>query len=121
MDAMITGKNNLDQFIAGLTALISHGLENLFGSGVNTPVFGDVTWADLGTVLCLVLFILLVNGLAVAFLRHKTGQTAATEGEATATPCFWRAGQAVVFADLDLWRLFGRHAAVVEIAGRTRD
>jgi len=30
MDATITGINYLDQFIAGLTALISHGMAALF-------------------------------------------------------------------------------------------
>ena len=59
MNATMTGKNRLDPLSAGLTALISRGLETLFGSGVNAPVFGGVTWADLGTVLCLILFVLL--------------------------------------------------------------
>jgi len=77
----MTGKNYLDQFITGLTALISRGLENLFGPAVNTAVFGGVTWTDLGTVLCLVLLVLLVHGMAAAFLRHKTRQAAATEGK----------------------------------------
>jgi hypothetical protein len=45
MEAMISGKNYLDQFFAGLTALISRALEDLFGSGINTPVFDDVTRA----------------------------------------------------------------------------
>jgi small-conductance mechanosensitive channel len=81
MDATITGKNYLDQFVTGLNALISRGLENLFGPAVNTAVFGGVTWTDLGTVLCLVLFVLLVHGLAAAFLRHKTRQADATEGK----------------------------------------
>ena len=80
MEATISGKNYLDQFFAGFTALISAALENLFGSAVRHPVFGDVTWADLGTVLCLVLLILLINALAAAFLRHKTRQTTATGG-----------------------------------------
>ena len=44
-------------------------------------MFGDVTWADLGAVLCLVLLILLINALAVAFLRYKARQTVATESE----------------------------------------
>ena len=56
-------------------------MEALFGPGVNAAVFGNVTWADLGTVLCFVLFFLLVNGLAVAFLRRKTRQAAATAGK----------------------------------------
>jgi hypothetical protein len=45
METTIAGKNNPDQFITGLTILVSHGLENLFGSGVNTRVFGAVTRA----------------------------------------------------------------------------
>jgi small-conductance mechanosensitive channel len=81
MNTTITGKNYLDQFIASVTALISRGLENLFGPGVNTTVFGDITWADLGTVLFLVLVVLLIHGLAAAFLRHKTRQAAATAGK----------------------------------------
>ena len=76
----MTGKNYLDPLFADLSALISRGLETLFGPGVNAAVFGNITWADLGTVLCLVLFVLLVNGLAVAFLRRKTRQAAATKG-----------------------------------------
>jgi len=81
MNSTITGKDYLDPFFAGLTALISHGLENLFGHGVNTFVHGSFTWADLGTVLCLLLFVVLVNGLAAALLRHKTRQAAATPGK----------------------------------------
>jgi hypothetical protein len=45
MDATLAGKSNPDQFVIGLTTLISPGLENLFGSGINTPVFVDVTRA----------------------------------------------------------------------------
>ncbi len=81
MNSAITGKDYLDPFFAGVTALISRGLENLFGSGVNSSVFGNVTWADLGTVLCLVLVVLIVHGLAAAFLRRKTRQAAATAGK----------------------------------------
>lgn len=81
MNTTMTGKNYLDQFIAGVTALISRGLENLFGRGVNATVYGGVTWADLGTVLCLVLVVLVVHGLAAAFLRRKTRQAAATAGK----------------------------------------
>jgi small-conductance mechanosensitive channel len=80
METTISGKNYLDQFFAGFTALISRALEYLFGSGVRHPVFGDVTWADVGTVLCLVLLILFINALAVAFLRRKARQTAAIGG-----------------------------------------
>ena len=81
MDSTATGKNYLDQLFAGLTALISRALETLFGPSVNATVFGGVTWADLGAMTCLLLFVLLVHGLAAAFLRRKTRQAAATAGK----------------------------------------
>ena len=79
MDSKLVGKDYLDQIIVGLTALMTRGLAALFGDGVNRPVFGEVTWADLATALGLVLVVLIVNGLAVAFLRHKSRQAGATE------------------------------------------
>jgi small-conductance mechanosensitive channel len=81
MNTTPTGKDYLDPFFAGLTALISRGLEDLFGPGVNAAVFGGVTWADLGTVLCLVLFVLLIHSLVAGFFRHKTRQATATAGK----------------------------------------
>jgi small-conductance mechanosensitive channel len=80
MKTTMTGKDLLDALAVDVTAFLSNTMERLLGPGVNTPVFGSVTWADLGTVMCLVLFVLLVNGLAVAFLRHKTRQASATQG-----------------------------------------
>jgi small-conductance mechanosensitive channel len=72
-----TGKDFLDMLTSGLTALVSGGLEALFGARINSPAFGSVTWADLAATLCLVLFVLLVHGLAVAFLRRKTQEAKA--------------------------------------------
>ncbi len=80
MHATMTGKDYLDPIFAALTTLTSHGLESVFGTGMHTCVVGSVTWADLGTVLCLLLFVLLVHALAATFLRHKTRQAAATPG-----------------------------------------
>ncbi len=77
MKATMSGKDFLDELAAGLTALLSNGLERLFGPGVHSPVFGSVTWADLGVTLCFLLFVLLVNGLAASFLRHKIRKAAA--------------------------------------------
>ena len=74
----MTEKDYLNQFFTGLNSLLDHGLESLFGPAINHPAFGSVTWADLAAVLCLALLVLLVNGLAAAFLRHKTRQAAAT-------------------------------------------
>jgi hypothetical protein len=45
MEATISGKNYLNQFFTGFTTLILLGLEILFGSGINTLVFGDVARA----------------------------------------------------------------------------
>ena len=74
-----TGKDTLHDLAAGLTALLTRGMENLFGPGVNTPVFGSVTGADLGAALCFVLFFVLVNGLAAALVRRKIRQAARVE------------------------------------------
>jgi len=81
MQTTMNGKDFLDELAAGLTALLANGMERLFGPGVHNPVLGPFSWADLGATLCFLLFILLVNGLAVAFLRHKTRQAAGTEGK----------------------------------------
>jgi len=61
----------LNEFAAGLTALLTDGLEKLFGTGSRQPVFGNVTWTDLGATLCLVLGFLLLNGLVAGLIRQK--------------------------------------------------
>jgi small-conductance mechanosensitive channel len=76
---MNTGKDKLNDIAAGLTTLLARGMENLFGPGVNAPLFGSVTWADLGAMLCFVLFFLLLNGLAAALVRRKVRQAAQVE------------------------------------------
>ncbi|HEX5399677.1 MAG TPA: mechanosensitive ion channel domain-containing protein [Verrucomicrobiae bacterium] len=78
---MNSGLHLMDRFAASLTALMTRGLEGVFGPGVNTVVFDDVTWADLGATLCLVLIFLLLNGLAAIFVRHKIRTTAQTESK----------------------------------------
>ena len=75
----MNGKDFLDDLATGLTASLSNGLEQLFGPGVHNPAFGPVTWADLGATICFLLFVLLVNGLAIAFLRQKTRRAVRTE------------------------------------------
>ncbi|MGA9778244.1 MAG: mechanosensitive ion channel family protein [Limisphaerales bacterium] len=77
----MTGTESLNAAAAALTALLTRGMQDLFGPGVNTPVFDSITWADLGVVLCFVLFFLLVNGLAAAFVRRKVRQAAKDESK----------------------------------------
>jgi small-conductance mechanosensitive channel len=81
MHAAMTGKDMLDGLAAGLTALLSGAMERLFGPGAASAVFGSITWADLGATLCLVLLVLFANGVALAFLRYKTRQTAGGESK----------------------------------------
>jgi small-conductance mechanosensitive channel len=78
---MNDGMGPLNEFAAGLTALLTDGLGNLFGVGVRRPVFGRVTWADLGATLCLLLFFLLLNGLVAGFLRRRVREPAETTAE----------------------------------------
>ncbi len=61
----------MDGFSAALTTLLSGWMKQLFGPGVETPVFGTVTWADLGVMLVFVLLILFLNLLAGGIVRHK--------------------------------------------------
>ncbi len=77
MSSNAGGSDFLDQVFAGLTAAIGRGLEGLLGTDAHVELFGDVTRVDLATVLCLGLLVLLANGLAVLFLRHKLRQAAA--------------------------------------------
>jgi small-conductance mechanosensitive channel len=75
MNSSLTGKDFLGGFSTALTTLLNNWLESLFGPGAGSPVFGAITWADLGTVLCFVLLVLLVNAIAAALIRHKLKQT----------------------------------------------
>lgn len=67
----IVGKDALASLTAGLTALILDGLKALIGPGLDGTALGSITWADLAVTVGLVLFVLLVNGLAAAILRRK--------------------------------------------------
>lgn len=64
-----------------MTALLVRAIEEVFGPGADRVAFGAVTWADLGATLCFLLVALLVNGLAVAFLRRKIHDTARSESK----------------------------------------
>jgi len=77
MKTAMTGKDFLDALAASLTTLLSGVMERLFGPGVHNAVFGSVSWADMGVMLCFLLVVLLVNGLAASLLRRKIRQATA--------------------------------------------
>jgi small-conductance mechanosensitive channel len=64
----------LDSLARSLAALLSGGMQAMFGSGVQARVLGPLTWADLGVVLCFLLVWLLIHTVAAAVLRRKIGQ-----------------------------------------------
>ena len=80
MNSDLTGQQTLDAVAAYLTALLTGLFERLAGSWVARPVFGNVTWADLGAVLCLVLLVLLINGVLAGWLRRRARKHEAAEG-----------------------------------------
>ena len=75
----MTGKSSVNDLMAGLSAMVSRGLENLFGPAVNRPVFDSITRADLGVTSCLILLVLLVNVLVAVYLRIKIKSAVSTE------------------------------------------
>jgi small-conductance mechanosensitive channel len=75
MNSSLTGKDFLDGFFTSLTTLLGGWLKQWFGSGADNPVFGSVTWADLGVMLCFVLLVLFLNLVAFAYVRRKLKQT----------------------------------------------
>jgi small-conductance mechanosensitive channel len=77
----MTGKHFLDELASTLTTLISNLLQQLFGAGMDRPIFGSVTLADLGVTACFILLIFLAHGVSVAFVRHKTKQAKADSKE----------------------------------------
>ena len=77
INSSLSGKDFLDGFSTALTRLLSQWMERLFGPGADQTVFGSVTWADLGVILCFVLLVLFLNLVALAYVRHKLKQAAA--------------------------------------------
>ena len=77
----IVGKDFVDTFTSALATLFSNGLKALFGDRMDNPAFGSITWTDLAVTICLVLLVLLVHGLAAAFLRRKTKEAKADAKE----------------------------------------
>ncbi|MGH7976242.1 MAG: mechanosensitive ion channel family protein [Limisphaerales bacterium] len=75
INSSLTGKDFLDGFSAELTTLLGGWLKKLFGPGADNPVFGSMTWADLGVMLCFVLLVLFLNLVTVAYVRRKMKQS----------------------------------------------
>jgi small-conductance mechanosensitive channel len=78
MNSNLTGNEFFDGFAAALTTLLSNWINRLFGPNAGNTVLGSITWADLAVMSSFVLLVLMVNGVAVAILRYKTKQAAAT-------------------------------------------
>ncbi|MGA9875260.1 MAG: hypothetical protein WBQ21_05570, partial [Solirubrobacteraceae bacterium] len=76
LNSSLSGKDFLDGLSTSLTALLSGWMERLFGPGANNPIFGSITWADLGVMLCFALLVLFLNLVAFAFVRHQLKKTA---------------------------------------------
>lgn len=77
MNTTITGNQFLDALAIGLTSLLTGLMEQIFGPGVQTVLFYNIAWADLGVLLFLVTSALFVNGLTATFLRRKIRQAEA--------------------------------------------
>ncbi len=70
MNNALTGKQFLDTVASSLTALLSKGLESLFGPSVTAPRFGGFSLSDFAILFCFLLLVVLLHALAAAFLRH---------------------------------------------------
>jgi hypothetical protein len=68
----------MDEFSTALSSLLNNWLQRLFGPDADNTVFGSVTWADLGVMLCFVLLVLLVNAIAAALVQRKLKQTSSS-------------------------------------------
>jgi small-conductance mechanosensitive channel len=82
MDTVNLGTSFLDALTASLTRLLTKVMVRLFGPGIEAPVLGPFSWADLGVFLGFVLVVLFVNRLAVGFLRRKVLQVDTRPGSA---------------------------------------
>jgi len=76
----LNGKNILDGLSIVLTNSSNHLLGAIFGPGVEKTVFGNVSRADVITMLCFLLFVLIVNFLVAFMLRRMIRSTRETEG-----------------------------------------
>ncbi|MFO1475295.1 MAG: mechanosensitive ion channel [Verrucomicrobiota bacterium] len=76
MNTLMTGHNFLDSLEEGVISALSGLLELIFGPTVRAKVIGPLSWADLGVMLCILLFVLIADLLVFWFLRRKRSQMA---------------------------------------------
>jgi small-conductance mechanosensitive channel len=69
------GKDFFNGIVSSITAFVSNILEHFFGSDIHNAVIGQITWADLGTALTVILLTLIVNSIAALLLRHQMKKT----------------------------------------------
>jgi small-conductance mechanosensitive channel len=62
----------MDRFATALTLLLDNSIRGLIGPRAYDTAFGSVKWANLGAMVCFILFALLANGLAAAIVRRNT-------------------------------------------------
>jgi small-conductance mechanosensitive channel len=67
----MTGKKLLDEAAAAAVQSMTSALERFFGSKVNEPMLGLITAADILVFSCLLLLVLIVNGVAAAWLASR--------------------------------------------------
>ena len=72
MNEVMTGKDFIDALAADLTAALGGAMERLFGPGVYQIVWGAINWVDLAATGGLLVFVVIVHGLAAAMLRRKS-------------------------------------------------
>jgi len=90
MNTTAAGNGFLDGIAVGLTKLLTTLAEQIFGPEVGAPLFGNLSRADGGVVLCLVLLVVVVNGLAASFLRRKVRQAEGGSESGQWRAMFWR-------------------------------
>jgi small-conductance mechanosensitive channel len=81
MNDTLAHRSFLDQLTNGLSALVVGAMKQAFGPGVDRPVIGPLSWADLVTALGLVVLLMVAHSLAVAFVHHKTKERNTSESK----------------------------------------
>lgn len=108
---IMIGKDFLDTLIAGLTALISGALKELFGPQMDNPVLGTITWADLIVSIGLMLLVLLVSRLVTVVLRRKIKSSAGTDSNKLRRRVFAALGRPLYFL---IW-IYGVYIAITPL------
>lgn len=83
MNPETTSRDVLDSIARFFAQGIQSVLEALFGAGVQEPFLGSLTRADLGVILCFLMFVAVVNGLAAWLLRRSLKPIAAAPASET--------------------------------------